>query len=77
MNITTLPKPEHGEQRNWRIESESTSAVASLPGGEEIEYVADEHEYSASERYCASCDEWVTAAGIIGGLMCPKCKTSW
>lgn len=78
MNVETLKKPEHGAQRNWRIESSTpTMGEFNLANGENISVPVHSEEHSVSERYCANCDKWVTAKGIFGGVWCPECDTEW
>lgn len=76
--VKELPKPKHGTQRNWRIEKGGAHKATFIDNdGGEHEVVAHSSEHSASERFCANCDEWITARGILGGVWCPKCETQW
>lgn len=68
--------PEHGDERNIRVESEYTRQTFQVPGGIFTQYFPFKTE-SVSERWCDVCGEWVTARGIMGGLLCPKCHTPW
>jgi hypothetical protein len=78
MNVSEIPKPKHGDQKNWRIEQEDISkSTFKDASGNEFEMVTHSSEQSVSERFCASCDKWVTAKGIFGGIWCPDCKTTW
>lgn len=70
--------PKHGDQRNWRIEEANEQRQRlTLHSGEAmiIEYPGDTQ--SVSERFCASCHDWVTSAGVLGGVLCPHCHTPW
>jgi hypothetical protein len=76
--VIELPKPKHGEQRNWRMEKAASNHSEFVAGdGSTIEIESHSSEHSASERFCATCDKWVTAVGVLGGVWCPACLTNW
>lgn len=76
--VAVLQKPKHGEQRNWRIEKVLSSTTCfGVAGGSQHEIESHSSEQSASERFCSKCDKWITAVGVLGGVWCPICLTSW
>lgn len=77
-DVISTKRPNHGDQRNWRMETDQVSTSKFIDStGQEFEMVTHSSEQSASERFCAICDKWVTAKGIFGGIWCPECKTEW
>jgi hypothetical protein len=67
---------EHGEVRNRRTETETEYTTYQAPGGDIVLPSFSKTE-TVSERWCETCQEWVTAKGIIGALLCPKCNGLW
>lgn len=76
-NVTTLPKPKHGTQKNWRTEPTSGQQSNFVTADGAVHTFSLRGEQSASERFCATCDKWITATGVLGGVWCPTCLTNW
>lgn len=67
---------EHGETRNHRTETETNYAKYTTPNGP-VTLPTFSITQTVSERWCQECNAWVTAKGIMGGLLCPMCHTPW
>ena len=67
---------EHGEERNYRTETTTTHAEYQTPGGPMVLPSGGKTE-TVTERWCEVCNDWVTARGIMGALLCVKCGTPW
>jgi hypothetical protein len=69
--------PQHGQERNRRTET-TLGAVHTLatPGGSLTMPITSKTE-TVTERWCEICQEWITARGIMGGLLCVECGTTW
>jgi len=69
---------EHGETRNQRIETETVlTEFYTTPWGRRIVMPGMEISQPVSDRWCEVCNQWVTAKGVMGGLLCPLCHTPW
>ena len=66
----------HGDSRNHRTETEMSHSEWQTPQGP-VTVPTLSHTYTVSERWCEVCNEWVTAKGIMGALLCPECNTPW
>jgi len=68
---------EHGEIRNHRTETTTQNMPFKTSDGHPFTVTVLSEEHTVCERFCAVCDQWVTAKGIMGGLLCPECSTPW
>jgi hypothetical protein len=74
--------PVHGEQRNRRFEtlSSSSATYVDAAGGEHT-LLGSSHEADVSERFCEACGEWVECGkgglGLIGHMICKDCGAEW
>lgn len=70
--------PKRGEERNRQLVTEYGEPQTLISGGKVI-YHGPLHakQYTQSERFCKSCNEWVVCKGIIEAIACPQCKTMW
>lgn len=68
--------PTHGEERNRRTETQTTNEQFQIPGGE-ITLPMISVTRTVTDRWCSTCGKWVTAKGIMGGLLCVECGTTW
>jgi len=75
----SLPEyPKHGDQRNYRIEDTVIERWEyTAPNGQSVLTRGVGRIETVSERYCATCGEWVEARGVFGGMVCPKCHRAW
>lgn len=67
---------QHGETRNRRTETKATDGQFLTPEGE-VTLPMLSVTQTVSEKWCATCRKWVTAKGIMGGLLCVECGTTW
>ena len=74
---------EHGEERNRRIEEKrETAEFQNATTGEPVTVSYVGQSGSVSEKWCATCGEWVTVGsghngGLLGFILCPTCTTEW
>lgn len=75
----SLPEyPKHGDERNYRIEDTVIERWEyTAPNGQSVRARGVGRTETVSERYCATCGEWVEARGVFGGMACPKCHRAW
>lgn len=72
-------RPEHGAERNRRVERKHTKQKFETTSGKPFEVSYCSSELSVAEKFCSHCDEWVCTKplGIFGFVMCPKCSERW
>lgn len=69
--------PAHGDTRNRRTETNHgpVHSLTTPQGTMSIPLVSVTQ--TVSEKWCETCQAWVTAKGIMGGLLCVICDTPW
>ena len=68
--------PEHGQERNRRIETDTSYSTWHTPQGDVILPTSSVTQ-TVSERYCEPCGQWRTTKGIMGALLCVECGHPW
>lgn len=77
-DTTSDQEPKHGEERGRRMRRDDGAAVEhTTTDGTTIAIPVVSREYTYSERYCATCKDWIPCDGIVWHMLCKVCKTPW
>ena len=72
-------RPDHGAERNRRMESKvETQEFETADNGERFAVSFVGSQSTVSERFCSTCDDWREVRGVLGPLLgCPTCGRGW
>lgn len=79
-----MPQPQHGQERHRQQVTTFARPVGyTMPDGQ-VAYSGPSaaHSQPHSERYCATCADWIPLQGFLSHIIaavggCPRCGTPW